>query len=66
MQHQKETATDHVAQGAVGLLPGPRLAESCRQFAAAQTGILSNELSYKEDVVGSNCFASISEIDWHC
>ena len=65
VQHQKETAADHVAQRAVGLLPVPRFAEFCRQLAATQTGILRNELSYKEDVVGCNCSTSISPVSWH-
>ena len=49
MQRQQKAAANHVSQRAVGLLPLPRFAKLHRQFSTTETGILSNELSYKED-----------------
>ena len=45
MEHQQQTAADHVAQGAVGLLPLPGFAQFRRQLAPAQARMLRDKLA---------------------
>jgi hypothetical protein len=65
VEHQQQTTANHVAQGAVGLLPLPCLAQFRRQPAPAQTGMLRDEIANKNNILSGNNSAPIAPRLWH-
>src|SRR5271155_5716038 len=60
MQHQQQSATNHVAQRTVGLLPLPGFTEFARQLPAAQFRTIGDELPDVEDLFAGDVPAPIT------
>src|ERR1022692_1564975 len=60
IQHQQQSAAEHVAQRAVGLLPLPGFTQLPRQLPAAQLRMICDELPDEEDLFAGNVPAPIA------
>src|ERR1022692_979246 len=54
IQHQQQSAAEHVAQRAVGLLPLPGFTQLPRQLPAAQLRMISNQFPDEEDLFAAD------------
>src|SRR5579863_4040880 len=64
-QFQQHPAADHVAQGAVGLSPSPRLAQAQRELPPVGPRMLRDEPADKLHVRGGNHSAPIAKFSFH-
>src|SRR5450755_723852 len=63
MEHQQQSATHHIAQRAVGLLPLPGFTQLPRQLPAAQLRMISNQLPDEEDLFPGDVSAPVAMCD---
>src|SRR5580658_1422822 len=60
VEHQQQSAANHVAQRAIGLLPLPGFTELARQLPAAQLRMVSDELPDESNLFAGDFAASIA------
>ncbi len=62
VQHQQHAATHHIAQGAVGLLPLPLVAQHRREHAPALAGMRGDQFPDIDDVLAGDDPAPVLEL----